>query len=534
MSDRQPALVEVSPGEFAVFGGVDLEGVKIEPAPLLPRATRRSLEDGVSSALAVGNLGAQVAEALGSFQGLVRLSPATVEAIKAGAQPMSNGAFNLGSLTDGTGQIVQTIQWTSAGAAGLVGAAPIIAPALALLAIQMQLAKISRLVKEGNRLTNEVLLELRTEKWSTVQGYHEGMLAMVAEARAIGAVNDNIWQNVSGNEPQLRGIREDFRRKVSSHLARLDGANTSLQRRETLDHHGDAIVTDVQGLLQAQAAWFTYQAIRAGNLQFHIDNDPTAAEHLKTVVANASQQHDQDLRDASRLVDALLRRSSAMVEAKASGNIPFGKRSRAAKQVADAGKALAEQLAILHEDWGLVEPPVQLPTITARQEGDDPERSLRILRWHLRPAEQLLAIAVAQDQSPSRDAWPWDLQGDWLVLAVTNERIILAKQKEFYNRGEIDGDIPLAQVRYVRYEPGSGRPNRSDARIDVTTADRDLRLKFAEWATDGWSRAQVDSLALLLRSQMRLPAAEVPKSPVEIAATGVDADATDQVEGAKV
>src|SRR3954452_23420971 len=109
MSEKQSALVEVNPGEFAVFGGVDLEGVTIEPAPLLPSATRRSFENAVSAAIAAGNVGAQATAALGTFEGLVRLSPATVEAIKAGASPMSNGAFNLGSLTNGNGQIVQTI-----------------------------------------------------------------------------------------------------------------------------------------------------------------------------------------------------------------------------------------------------------------------------------------------------------------------------------------------------------------------------------------------------------------------------------------
>lgn len=459
MSEKQSALVEVNPGEFAVFGGLDLDGVTIEPAPLLPSATRRSFEDAVSAALTVGNVGAQLA-ALGSFEGLVRLSPATVEAIKAGATPMTNGAFNLGSLTNANGQIVQTIQWTSAGAAALPAAATV-GPALALLGIQMQLAKINRLVEEGNRLTDAVLVELRTERWATVHGQHQGMLAMVAEAQAIGAVNDNIWQNVQGSELVLRGAREEFRRKVDAHLSKLDGATTPTQLRETLDHHGDAIIGDVQGLLQAQAAWFTYQAIRAGNLQFNSHKDPTAEEHLKTVVANARKQHDQDLSDASKLIDALIRRSSAMVEAKESGSIPFGKKRRAAKQVANAGKLLAQQLAMLHDTWSLADPPVPSPKITARQDGDDLETSLRIIRWHLRPSEEMLAITVAQDQSSSRDAWAWKLQDDWLVLTVTNERIIVAKQKPFYAKGEIVDDIPLEEIRYVRYQPGTEKPSCS-------------------------------------------------------------------------
>jgi len=97
---------------------------------------------------------------------------------------------------------------------------------------------------------------------------------------------------------------------------------------------------------------------------------------------------------------------------------------------------------------------------------------------------------------------------------VTNQRIIVSKQKDLDARGEIAGEIPLEGVRYVRYEPGTGKPNRSDARIDIATAESDLNLKFAEWATEGTDRKQVDTFAVLLRSQMRLPADEIPASPI--------------------
>ncbi|KRF29486.1 hypothetical protein [Phycicoccus sp. Soil802] len=516
MTEQQSVLVEVYPGEFAVFGGFDLKGSTIEPAPLLPRAARKSFEDTISGAIGAGNIGAQAMAALGSFEGLVRLSPATLDAMRAGATPMSNGVFNLGSLTDSSGHIVQTVQWTSAGAglASLPAVAAAVGPALALMAIQMQLAKITRLVRENLQLTDALLEELRTERWATVQGQHEGMLAMIGEARSIGAVNDNIWQNVQGNEMVLQVTRVEFRRNVDRHVSKLNSARGPIAVREILDHHGDAIVADVQGLLQAQAAWFTYQAIRAGNLQFNIDKDPTAAQHIQTVVTNARKHHEQDLADAARLIDALVRRSSAMVDAKGSASIPFGRKRRAAKDVARAGKILRDQLSFLHDGWDLADPPVQVPHIAAVEGGVVPDKVLRVLRWHLRPQEQLHAIAAAQDQSSSRNNWAWKLQDDWLVAAVTNERVIVAKQKDLDASGEVAGEIPLDSVRYVRYEPGTGKPNRSDARIGIATADRDLNLKFAEWATAGTDRRQVDTFALLLRSQMRLPAEEVPVSPI--------------------
>lgn len=509
-NEATTALVEVGPGEFAVFGPLDIEGVTIERPPLLPDAARDGLQDSISGLLATGNLGLQAAQTLGAFEGLVRLTPATLQALQAGAVPMTNGVANLGSLVDASGRIVHSVQWVSAGAAGVASGLVALGPALAMLGMQMQLARISRLVGENLRLTDSVLEVLRTEAWATVEGYHGTMLQMVREARAIGEVSDNIWENVQGNAPDLNAIRLRFRKEVEGHVRELRTASAPVRQREYLDHHGDAILKDVQGLLQAQAAWYTYEAIRAGHLHTQINVKPSAAAQLKEVVRHAQLTSESDLRDAARLTDALIRRASAMEAAKGSGKIPFGKSRQAARAVAQAGRQLASTLEELQANWNLADPPRQNPAIAAFKGGVSEQLVLDVLRWHLEDDEQLLATASAKGKPG--DSWGTSLDSGWQIVAVTDRRILAARHAPLKETGELDHVVALKDVRFVRFNPGNAA-KKTGANLDVLLRDGEFRLRFDDWSAAEKDASDVAAFAQLLQSHMHIPADEVPDPP---------------------
>jgi len=508
-----PALVQVSGNEFAVFGGLDLEGVVVEPALLLPDSVRRDLHDATAVALGLANLGGQGAAALGAFEGLVRLAPATIQAMQAGAVPMTNGVANLGSLVNSSGAIVQSVQWTATGPTGVGAGLIAIGPAIAILAVQMQLAKINRLVAENMRLSDTILTELRTERWTKVQALQSTMLDMIDEAQRIGVVNEHIWQNVASSERDLQASRAHHRAEVEDSLRKLKDMNDPKMVREFFDHHGSAILGDVQGLLQAQAAWYTYQAIRAGHLHDFLESDPSAAAHLAVVVEKAKAQHEDDLSQAARLIDGLVRRASSLEEAKPGATLPFLGKKKAAKEVARSAAGLQEKLGSLRDSWGVTNPPLPEPRIVVVERKELP-KALGVLRWHLGPNERLLGIAKAQDQSPNRGSWNWRLQDAWLYVAMTDERLIVAKEKHLTEIGQIAGSIPLESIRFARYKPGRGKPNKSSAKLHIVSADRDLSLTFADWATNSVHTAQVDQFAQLVQSVMRLPHGEVPASPI--------------------
>lgn len=503
--DRPAAiLVEVEPGFACLFGDTVPEGIDAIYPPLLPDRAATQIGTALGTAVAGVNLAAQAAGAAGAFQGLVQLTPATLQALQT-ATPLTSGGVNLGTLVDASGHFVHSVQWVPAGAAGAAAGLAAVGPALALLAIQIQLAKITSLVQENVALTDELLRAVRIERWAEVTGLHEAMLKAVDEARHVGSVSDPIWQNVAAHEAILGKVRAEFREKVSAHLASLQSEQGHQARWEYLRHHGEAILRDAQALIRAQAAWFTYQAIRAGHLHHLSDADPSAGKLLEKVAADARTVHDRDLETAGELLHALHWRFSMMAELPGRPTLPFGKGKRAARDVARASRILLDQLALLRQETDLADPPAQTPVIAAFED-EIPDLLPRVLRWHLHPGEQLLALGSAKGQ-----AWP---VRDWCYVAVTDQRLLVADKDALKSRGELANALPLTDIRYVRFTPASNDGQKGRGRLEVTTPDVDIRLTFGDWAGEDAHRADVDALAQLLRSSMRLPASEVPPSPL--------------------
>lgn len=81
---------------------------------------------------------ASAAAAVGNLQGLVRLTPDTVAAMKAGLKPLVSGGNNLGVLTDAGGRFARQVRWKPVGpqvAGGTVLAS--LGPAFMMVAPQL-------------------------------------------------------------------------------------------------------------------------------------------------------------------------------------------------------------------------------------------------------------------------------------------------------------------------------------------------------------------------------------------------------------
>jgi hypothetical protein len=173
-------------GTFLVLGDVKLPNIELLAVPYL------HLEHGdaghlTAQALGFGNVAMQGLSGLQQVQGLVRLAPQTLASLRAGATPLAQAGWHLGGLQVG-GKIIAQVRWAPVGAVGAVGVLTAVGPALALLAVQWQLAKLAGRVERNITLTTRVLEELRTESWYELHGAVTTVLDDVKHAMAMGLV----------------------------------------------------------------------------------------------------------------------------------------------------------------------------------------------------------------------------------------------------------------------------------------------------------------------------------------------------------
>ncbi len=372
-----------------------------------------------------------------------------------------------------------------------------------------ELAKIVALAEENLRLAEDTLSAIRIERWSEVEGHYETMRKAVDEGQHIGAVTDGIWQNVQAHESTLASQRKEFHSKVADHVSGLNSKKGHKERREFLEHHGHAIVQDAQALMMAQAAWFMYQAVRAGHLHLKAEIDATSAKLLERVVAGAREERKRDVESAASLLRALNRELSLMAELPGRRSIPFTQGRKASVDVRHVSRIMLQQLASL-DSADHVDPVVPEARLAAFKTAV-PEILPRILRWHLDPGEELLALVEGDPSSIVGAA-----TGSGTYLAVTGERILVADKRKFGETGELTHDLKIGELRYVRFVPPSKDGKRSaDGSLDIITTGADVRVVFDDWAADGDAGEELSRIVQLLRSRMHLPADEIPGSPLD-------------------
>jgi hypothetical protein len=504
------ALVEFEDGFAVLLGDHVPEGVDLIPFTFIDADTRSAMSTAIGNAVGFGNVVAQGVDGIMQAQGLVRLAPQTLEALKT-ATPLVKDGWNLGTLASG-GEFAAQVRWLPATAATTASIVAAMGPAITLMMIQIQLNQIATLAKHNIELTSKVLQVVRQEQWSTVTGYHNTLIRELGHARQIGEVSDAVFKEVRGYQGTLSTQWDLSEKAVQQHVRELRSKLGHKERQQFLTDNGQAIIADVQALLLSQTSWFVYQALRAGHLLKSAKSNPHDAELLRNLVANAQALHEKTLNETDWLLDQLAREFAVIDELPGKRTLKIGGNVRPAKDATRMVRQLQQALAAVRGQDAPKEPvPLVQPSIVVF-EGEVPDELTRILPLRLGADEQVFALADA-----SCDRWNIPLLGAGWV-AVTDRRVLVTKQESLRRVGAIDIELDIHDIRYVR------RPDRRDKApvVDVITKDANLTLQFPAWSKTGESRADAERLGELVASFMNLPESEVPTVQIREIAAVVD------------
>lgn len=492
-------LVEIEPGLAVALGPAPLDGLDLLPFTLLDDGLRAAMTDAVALSLGGANVAAQVAAGALQVQGLVRLAPETLTALQT-MRPMVSGGWNLGTLTSG-GKIAAQVRWAPAAGAQAGAFVAAIGPALAMVAIQAQIAEVKKIAARNLELTSKVLQTLEAQHWATVTGLHRTLLTELGHAEHVGSVSEAIYRTVDNQAATVEQVVDLFSGKVRGRVDDVRSRTGHSERRDYLLQHGEAVLADAHGLLLAHASRAIHLTLRAGRLRASAGFEDERLLERLLEVGRASLV--EDLAVAAALLDELERELRVVAELDGKRTLPLGGEKRAARDVAEMAARLLEAVDGLRggrtrslEDWAD-------PLLEVFEDGM-PHELRRVLPLRLQEGERLLAAADVRVKGNV-----WEREASFAI--VTDRRLLVASQGAFRRWGGIAVDVPLADIRYVRTREGS----RSGAmRVDVVLKERDLTLSFRDWASDGVPLQQSARVAGLLASFMNLPSREVPTPDV--------------------
>lgn len=501
------ALVEVLPGVAVVFGDLP-ESLLLDLVDfgVVPASDRRQLAATLGSIVgSTAGVAGSIASAVSSAQGLYRVGSTTQALLSNGAVLAVKDGANLGSVWM-NGKLVAQARFIPVAAVSVASAAAAIGPAVAMVALQMQLNQITGLVRTNVALTSQTLGTVLREQWAELSGHVAAIDRALAQAREIESVPASLWDTVSGNEAALRKQVDLYRRHVGSHLGKIDQPHARA-RREYLEANAETIAFDSHALMSSLKAWTGYKALHAGKARTAGPDDADEARLVDLIVRDTRQELEPALAEATRLVDAVTRELRLIAELTGPSKIPLsrkGKDHRAARLVSTEMLRTIEPLA----DALRPPPPVvSPPAILCSLKDLDLDPYLRALRWVVDQDETLRSIAfchqrdeadlvasVGQNVVSRIDPEQWAT-----LVVVTDRRILTSRAGEFRREGRIGRQIPVDDVRYVRVRTGRGEGKRAE--LDLVTRVVDLRWSFHPETDD----AQVEALAAVLAASMRLP-----------------------------
>ncbi|MEO3859436.1 hypothetical protein [Acrocarpospora sp. B8E8] len=419
-----------------------------------------------------------------------------------------------------SGRIVHQARFIPVTAVSAAQIAVTIGPALAMVALQMQLSQITGLVRTNIALTSQILTTIRNEQWAELTALVATVDRVVDRAREAESVPTSLWDTVAGSEASLRKQREQYRLNVGDHIRQIHRVDAH-GRREYLETNAEAILFDANALLSSAKAWTGYQALHAARASAAGPEDAGEARLVDIIARDTRTELDSALAETTNLVDSLTRELRIIVELPGRAALPLpGKRkdSIAARQTS---ARLLEAIEPLADALHPPAPPLEAPGVVCAPESLDLEPYLRILRWFLEDGETLRVLGFPdQLDAPGPISAIFGGAKEKLLVAVTDRRIITAKTNAFLEQGEIHQGIPIDRVRYVRAATTQDRSARSA--IDLITRDENIRWLFH---TD-IDNTHLDALAAVLAESMTIPDVERDElqrrryAPIEAAGKG--------------
>jgi len=530
MSDTTQDLEQWDPNEddtiivplkddYALVVGPNTKGLEKIDGSLVGDHAFNDLIASIGEGASLSGGAASAANAIQHMSGLYKLDAVTKAQLAAGnALTKATDGRLIGTVRNAGGQITRQARLIPVSAPQIAGAIAAIGPAVAMVAVQMQLNNISKQVSTVQQTSLQTLQVLTDSRNADYQGDCQTIDEIYRASSSHDYVSETDWSIISGLVSRIQSHRHFYKKQVANHQEALEKAHAdSHTQRDYIQKNKARIVNDSCAAFETLRAWTHLSELRIARAQ-------AQGEHPHAEPLQIRQEVIEDLQVQRALLYGLMRELRIIAELPGGWTVPAsGKRKQAhlsqqmAQDIIDILNPLVQQLEI-HEN------PIPSPDVTCAPNDYDVSPYTKILRWYLNEGEKLEALifpvdrlshrllAMGADQftytvntsawsmlPQAKDSTDWSL--GWLgrkvgqkivapeMVAVTGRRIITADPQEFIQKGIVKEEFPINDVTPTFTDTDDALPE-----LHLTQGGKKCR----EWCFPSEARTEARKIAELL------------------------------------
>ena len=539
--NEDDTLIVPLDNDHALVVGSNTKGLeKIDNSLIADRA----LDDLIASIGEGASLTGGAASATNAIQhmsGLYKLDAVTKAQLAAGnALTKTADGQLIGTVRNASGQISRQARLIPVSAPQIAGAIAAIGPAVAMVAVQMQLNNIS---KQVSAIQQTVLhTQQMLEDWNNADfhGTQRTVRRIFQNSVKEGTVSNTNWEQISGLSNAVERHRDYYKERILRYAQILQSyQNNVSERRNYITGHRESILFDSFAALTCIQTWCCYFELAHERARIKGEQPTLTYDEMRAEVEN-------DLKEQRTLLHALMRELRIISELPGASSF-FPSQKRQDKTVSrDTATKLLKQLNELAQQLGIQENPVPIPDATCVPANYDVSPYTKILRWYLDEGEELEALTFPIDKLSHRllatraDQFANTVNNlAWLVLprakdstgwsrdrlvrrvgqtmlvapemvAVTDHRIITADPQEFIQKGIISGNFAINELTPTFVDADDALPE-----LHITQGEKKCR----QWCFPSAARSEARSIAEMLVDD---PAQLLPPTKPELADTQRD------------
>ena len=512
--------------DYALVVGPNTKGLEKIDGSLVGDRAFNDLIASIGEGASLSGGAASAANAIQHMSGLYKLDAVTKAQLAAGnALTKATDGRLIGTVRNAGGQITRQARLIPVSAPQIAGAIAAIGPAVAMVAVQMQLNNISKQISAVQQTALQTLQVLTDSRNADYLGDCQTINEVYQGSSNHGYVSETDWSIISALVPRITAHRHYYKKQVANHQQALTNTQRDLSgRRQYVQNNVSSILSDSFAAFETLRAWAQLSALRRARAQ-------ARGEHPYAELPQIRREIEADLNSQRILLGGLIRELRIISELPGEWTLPYFQKRQDQTASRDTATKLLEELNPLAQQLGIQDNPMPAPAVTCAPTDYDINPYTTILRWYLEEGEELRALAFPLNAlthrffSPQLDkvnssinlAWsnlpkPEDTT-EWSpgwakraalrkgvspeMVAVSDRRIITADPQEFIQKGIVKEEFSIDDVTPTFTDTDTF--TEADAEdvlpeLHITQGEKKCR----EWRFPSRARSEARSIAEML------------------------------------